>query len=309
MDNEMKLSDEYQTCVVTGGAGFIGRYLCEELLKQERQVVCIDNFCNAVPESVEDMMGNPLFTLVAKDISRDSIKAAFAGADVVFHQACSKCGVCRDVPQIDLMTNAWGSWRVFHTARELGVKKIVHASSGSVNNGKPNSFYGVTKLAGESYLRAFAQYHADFKYSVLRYYHVYGPRQNYTQTGGVIPIFISKVLKGEPTLVFGGNQVRHFTHVKDVVAANILAANSSKLENAAFDVVSDVKITIKDLAVLIHELMETEPIAIEQLPSQPGDIAKFDLLNTPIKLAGMIFMNDLEAGLLETIEWYRSRIT
>ena len=291
--------------LVTGGAGFIGSHICEELVKQKKQVICVDNLIAGKRENLDKWWNPLLCTFVKTDvINMLGMPELFDEVDIVFHNAASKCTVCRDDPHRDLMVNAWGSYCVFEAARRAKVKKIVHASTGSTMNGKPKSFYGVSKLTGESYLRAFREYYSKFRYSVLQYYHVYGPRQDNSKVGGVIPIFIRNIRNGEPVTIYGdGLQVRHFTNVKDIVNVNFLAANDSKTDGEFYQVVSDVKVNILQLAKMIYKLTgKEEDIQFE--PTRLGDIRNFNITNEKLKDLGVEFQNDFEEGLRETIEWY-----
>jgi len=293
--------------LVTGGAGFIGSHICEELLKQDKKVICVDSLVAGKRDNIQDFFANPKFKFMEEDIVFLSPKA-FEGVDVVFNNAASKCTVCRNDPQKDLIVNAWGAWNVFHRSQETGVKKVVHASTGSVLNGKPKSFYGVSKLAGEAYLGAFKDYWDDFTYTILRYYHVFGPRQEHSDKGGVIPIFIRRLLNDQSIIVFGdGLQVRHFTHVKDVVNANFLAAENSHTDNEDYEILSDVTITILKLAETLQDLLEKNTGIIFQ-PRRSGDIDKFPVNNQKIKALGFDFESDFKGKLLETVEWYAKEL-
>jgi nucleoside-diphosphate-sugar epimerase len=289
--------------LVTGGAGFIGSHICEEVLNQGKQVVCVDNLVAGKHQNIQ-FFANPNFTFIKKDIVDLSVEE-FKGVDVVFNNAASKCTVCRDDPKKDLLVNAWGAWNVFHCARESNVKKVVHASTGSVLNGKPKSFYGVSKLAGEAYLRAFKDYWGDFNYTVLRYYHVFGSRQESSDKGGVIPIFIRRLLQDQPLVIFGdGKQVRHFTSVKDVVNANFLVAENAGANCEDYEVLSNVTITILDLAHLLQKLLDVKT-EIQFQPRRLGDIEKFNVNNEKLMALGFQFNPNFEEELLETAKWYK----
>jgi UDP-glucose 4-epimerase len=305
----IELSDKYKTFLVTGGAGFIGSHICEELLKQNKKVICLDNMVAGKAYNIKDLFDNPDFVFVKENVvDFDAMRPHFEGVDIVLHQAASKCTVCREDPLKDLMVNARGSWCVFEASRQAGVKKVVHASTGSIMDGKPKSFYGVSKQTGESYLRAFEDYYPEFKYTALRYHHVYGPKQEYSDVGGVIPIFIRRVYNNEPTLVFGdGNQVRHFTTVEDVAASNFFAANDSRTDNKVYNVISRVEISILDLAKMIHKFMGKEENIIHG-PDKPGDIKTFTATGEELEKLGFVYQNDFEKCLKETIDWYLKEV-
>jgi UDP-glucose 4-epimerase len=313
----MKL--HYANAAVTGGAGFIGSNLCEELVRQGVEVTCIDNLVAGKVENVEHLLGQPNFTFVQVDVTNlNELVDAFQGADVVFHNAASKNTVCRIDPALDLEVNGWGGWVVAEAARRASVEKVVHASTGSVYGElsqhpqtedhplRPRSFYGNSKLAGENYLRAHMEYHGAPRYSVIRYFHVYGPRQESGEFGGVIPIFIRRALAGEPLVIYGdGSQIRSFTYVHDDVLANIALANSQEADGEAFNAASGIQVTVLDLARMILELTGREDLEVRFEPWRPGDIRDFDVDNTKISSIGASFPTGFDEGLRQTLAWYR----
>lgn len=315
----------HKTYMVTGGAGFIGSHICEELLKLDKKVICVDNLVAGNIENIRPLQSDRKFEFRYSDIlqlkSRD-----FEGVDIVFHNAASKCNVCTLDPHLDLQVNAWGSQQIAENAIEAGVKKVVYGSTGSTNGGEPKSFYGASKLAAEAYLCALKEYHPEFRYTILRYYHVFGPRQDASDFGGVIPIFIMRNLLKKPLLIFGdGEQIRHFTSVKDVVRANFFAVERGEKKNQGkwgdfvdieepdnivktdcedYEVLSDTRITINALAELVCKLMGVKP-NIKYEPERPGDIKYFIARNSKLTSLGFKFTHKFEDYLKETIDWYK----
>ena len=294
--------------LVTGGAGFIGSHIAEAIVAQGKRVVVIDNLVAGKKENLKSWWNSDNCTFLNIDIANFDdfwkmlTNVKFEDVDVVFHEAASKCTVCRENPLRDLMTNAWGTHNICEYARLSGVKKVIYASTGSVRDGEPVSFYGASKLAGESYLRSFKEYYSDFSYNILRYYHVFGPRQDGGEFGGVIPIFIKKILNNEPITIYGdGRQVRHFTWVGDVVKANFQASENENI-SGIFNVVSDIKISINELAMMIYEIIKKIP-CIEYKPDKAGDIKKFEFKGNRFD---MEYDNNFSDRLTETIDWYRS---
>ena len=308
---------------VTGAAGFIGSHIAEELVNQGKEVICIDNYATGNQENLKPWWDDRLCTMMAKPIQ--TIKAAdLEGVDTVFNNAAAKATYCFEHPERDLMVNALGNFRVFDAAREAGVRKVVHASTGSVygddyEDGRytltkedshliPKSFYGVSKLAGEAYLRAFREYYPEFQYVILRYYHVFGPRQDASPYGGVIPIFIRRALEGKPLVINGdGEQVRFFTWVKDVVKANFIVAESKVANHEAFNVAGSEPVTISELAEIIKGTMghlHDCKVEIEYAPARPGDIKFFNV--SCAKIAGIRGRPEtgFGEGLSMTINWY-----
>ena len=221
---------KYKKALVTGGAGFIGSHLIEELLNEGLEVVSIDNYSTGKKSNLEEFYNHPNLSQVDCDIcDYQRVKKYFKGVDVVFHQAASKKTICLKDPRKDLDVNAKGTFNILELARHFGVKKVVHASTGSVYGEakylpqneahplNPASYYGVSKLAAERYVDVFRHSHG-LDTTILRYFHVYGARQDSSEDGGVVSIFIRLMLSGKPVTIFGdGTQLRSFTYVKDIV--------------------------------------------------------------------------------------------
>ena len=307
--------------IVTGGAGFIGSHIVEKLLEKNTKVICIDNFVAGKKENVDAFTNNANFQLVDADVSDlKSIISYFEDVDVVYHQAASKCTVCTIDPHLDLRVNGQGTFNVLEASRLNNVRKVVHASTGSVNGEaqylpqdekhplNPVSFYGVSKLAGEKYCNAFLNYY-NMDVTVLRYYHVYGPRQDHSDLGGVIPIFIRKILNGESPTIFGdGSQLRSFTYVNDLVDANFLVASNNSSKGKVYNCASGIKVTIKELAEKLLKIMNREDLEILYEDWRPGDIKVFDINNSRIKNLGLQFRTTFDDGLEETIQWLASEL-
>jgi UDP-glucose 4-epimerase len=311
----------YQKALVTGGAGFIGSHIVEELLKLGIEVVSVDNYFAGKRENLVGLEPQELLHEIECDVTDyDALKQCFEGVDIVFHEAASKKTICLNDPRRDLEINAKGAFNVLELARDFGVRKVVHASTGSVYGEalytpqdeehplRPTSYYGVSKLAGEKYVQAFAHLYG-LNTTVLRYFHVYGPRQESSDVGGVVPIFIRRLLHGQPPIIFGdGTQQRSFTYVKDVVRANLLVAVHPQAQGEAYNCASGAKITIHELADRLVRLCghegQLEPLYDDWAP---GDIKVFDIRNQKLRDLGFEFEMDWDRGLRETLAWYRHR--
>jgi UDP-glucose 4-epimerase len=248
--------------VVTGGAGFIGSNLVEELAK-DYDVIVIDNLSTGRIENIAHLKNIEFINGSVTDLCL--LNNVFVGTECVFHQAALP-SVQRSVddPISSNLANADGTLNVLVAARDCNVKKVVFASSSSVYGDsvilpkqeemKPNpkSPYAITKLTGEHYCMVFSEIYG-LSTTCLRYFNVYGPRQNpRSQYAAVIPIFIIRILSGEPPIIFGdGSHTRDFTFVKDVVKANILAMKSEN--QGIFNIACGRRIS---LAVLAHRIME-----------------------------------------------------
>jgi len=313
----MSLSKKYKKALVTGGAGFIGSHIVEGLLEEGLEVVSIDNYIGGKPENLSelhDMYGKKLIELDVDVTDYDALKACFDGVDIVFHQAASKKTICLNDPRKDLLINGTGTFNILELARDFGVKKVVHASSGSVYGEarycpqdeehplNPTSYYGVSKLAGEKYVRAFCDLY-DMDCTILRYFHVYGPRQENSDVGGVVSIFGRKAFSKQPLIIYGdGTQQRSFTYVKDIVRINFLAALTEGTKGEAYNCASGINITIKELAdkVMNHYGLAG---AIEYRDWMVGDIKVFDVSNEKLRNLGFNFEWQFNDGLEKTLEW------
>lgn len=305
--------------VVTGGSGFIGSHICEELLSQGKEVVSIDNYVYGTRHNIEPFLDNHRFTAINADISKaEDLKGRFDGADGVFNLAASKCTYCRVDPALDMRVNGLGALNVATEAVMAKVKKVVHVSTGSVYGLNPDyndlsvfqedgvsfapvSYYGVSKLAGERYFEAIRQYYG-LRHTIARYYHVYGPRQKGGSRGGVIPIFIQKILAGEPIHIFGdGKQIRAFTYVKDTVHHTLRLMEDEATDFEAYNIASNERVTISYLAYKLMELMKKEVPVIHEGARQ-GDIHDIEVSNEKI---GPYDWKSFEEGIASTIAHYR----
>jgi len=304
--------------VVTGGAGFIGSHLVQELLKRGYQVSILDNLSTGKFSNVEPVLISKDAEFVRGSISDlRLLRKVLSGADYVFHQAALP-SVPRSIknPRASHITNATGTLNVLLAARDSGVKKVVFASSSSVYGDtptlpkvedmapNPQSPYAVTKLAAEQYCRVFERVYG-LNTACLRYFNVYGPRQDPGSLyAAVIPLFINSALTGKSPVIFGdGEQTRDFTYVKDVVTANILAAES--LATGVFNVGSGSRVTINRLAQLIIKIVGDSKIKVVHREARSGDILHS---LADISLAGTFGYRPrytLEEGLPEVVEYLR----
>jgi len=303
--------------LVTGGAGFIGSHLCDALIARGGRVTCVDSLVGTggSTRNVEHLLGHPRFGLVVEDVLEWAAEADMRGFDCVFHQAASKNSVALEDPERDLTVNALGTLRLLRRAAADGVRRFVHGSTGSVfgeadsRHGEdtpkaPVSPYGISKLAGESYCCVLGTL-LDVDYTVLRYYHVVGPRQDSSDSGGVVPIFVHRRLEGRPLMIHGsGAQTRSFTSVHDVVRANLWAAESDQARRRQFNCASGIQVSIQELADFV--IAETGGRGIiEYAAPRPGDIAHFAVDNTSLRRAGVAFQTDWRAMVREVIDSQR----
>jgi len=315
----MIFKKRYKKALVTGGAGFIGSHLVEGLLKDGLEVISIDNYIAGKKENLADFHSYPDFNEVNCDITDyQKMEPYFEGVDIVFHEVASKMTVCLEDPRKDLAVNAEGTFNVLEASRKHAVNKIVHASTGSVYGAalyyptdenhplNPTSFYGVSKLAGDRYARLFSDFY-NMDVTILRYYHVFGPRQESSDVGGVVSIFARRALYDQPLIIYGdGTQLRSFTYVKDVVDINKFVADSDDKKSEAYNCASGIKVTIYELATKILKYYKKEHLEIQFRDWKLGDIKKFDVDNSKLRQLGFKWNTDFDEGLAETLEWSKN---
>ena len=295
--------------VVTGGAGFIGSHLVDALVGRGDEVTVVDDLSG--PGSLWNIEHHSGLAVQRIDVATWALDADLTDVDVVFHLACTSLPVSMRDPELDLRTNALGTLRLLEAVARAGVRKYVHASSGSVfgeplagrqdedHLTRPASFYGVSKLAGESYVRVMADLHG-IDFAALRYYKVVGPRQAAGDDGGVVPIFIRRALAREPLIVHGtGEQVRSFTSVHDVVAATLLAADHPAARGF-YNVGSARTATIGELATFVSDVVGGVPIL--HAPARPGDVFELRVDAERIRALGATFDIDWRDAVREVIE-------
>ncbi|MCG8606045.1 SDR family NAD(P)-dependent oxidoreductase [bacterium] len=311
------LDFQFEKAIVTGGAGFIGSHIVEGLVRMGVETISIDNYFAGKHENLAHLDYYPNLTEVNCDVTDfERMEEYFQDVDIVFHQAASKKTICLQDPRRDLDINAKGTFNLLELSMKYGVKKFVHASTGSVYGEAkyfpqdeehpviPTSYYGISKLAGERYVQVYNHlYNLDT--TILRYFHIYGPRQESSDVGGVVSIFTRAILQDQPITIFGdGTQLRSFTYVEDVVKANILAAVSPVSSGQIYNCASGIKVTINELAQSIKRILEKESTEIVYRDWLPGDIRVFDVDNSRIKQQlGMQFLTDFDKGLELTVAW------
>ena len=298
---------------VTGGAGFIGSHLAEELARHDYYVTIIDDLSTGKMENLQNLINNENVQFIQSSITDLALlQKFFQGVDYVFHQAAIP-SVPRSIenPFASHEANITGTLGVLLAARDNGVKKVIYASSSSVYGDtptlpkredmlpNPQSPYAITKLTSEYYCHVFHQVYA-LPTACLRYFNVYGPRQDpASQYAAVIPRFIQMVYRGSPLIIFDdGEQTRDFTFIKDVVGANILAAETDA--TGTFNIGRGESISINRLAELIIRLTgnNVEPVHEK---ARPGDI-KHSLADiSRAKTFGYAPGYNLKEGLTETI--------
>ncbi len=305
--------------LATGGAGFIGSHLSEELVRRGYATVIIDDLSTGKMENIQELLRNENVEFVRGSVTDLAlIERLLKETYCVFHLAAVS-SVPRSIesPQASHEVNVGGTLNVLLAARENGVKKVIYSSSSAVYGDAPSlskkedmtpqplSPYAVTKLAGEYYCRVFQDIY-QLPTVCLRYFNVYGPKQDPdSQYAAVIPIFIKMVSGGNAPVIFGdGEQTRDFTFVKDVVVSNILAAESGAC--GILNIGSGESTTTNHLAGLTIELLGSNVMPVHR-ETRAGDIRYSQADISRARAIGYEPRYSLKAGLGETIKWLRGR--
>jgi UDP-glucose 4-epimerase len=303
--------------VVTGGAGFIGSHLVDQLIAAKRRILVIDNLAVGRLDNLAQHKDDPHFSFVQADVSdRQTMRQLIAGADRVFHLA-ALADIVPSVqnPQEYFDANVNGSYAVAEAARLAGVRRLIYAASSSCY-GIPNSYptpetadirpqypYALTKYLGEQTLLHWAQVY-ELPVISLRFFNVYGPRARTSGTyGAVFGVFLAQKLAGKPLTVVGdGTQTRDFTYVADVVNA-ILAAAERGVAGQIYNVGSGDTVSVNRLV----ELIGTE--RIEHLPKRPGEpdctFADITKITSEIGWSPCIPIEEGVARLLHNLDYWR----
>ncbi|MFI8377927.1 SDR family oxidoreductase [Leeuwenhoekiella sp. NPDC079379] len=313
--------------LVTGGAGFIGSHIIETLLKLDARVRCLDNFSTGKHKNIEAFIDNPLFELIEGDI-RDyeiCLKAA-TGCDFVSHQAALG-SVPRSIenPILTHAVNSTGFLNIIDASRKAKVKNFVYAASSSTYGsskalpkiesefGEPLSPYALTKLGNEKYAAVYKRTY-DFNSIGLRYFNVFGPRQDINGSyAAVIPKFLQALINHQPPVINGdGSFSRDYTYIDNVVQANLLAltATSDCVLNEIFNVACAAQTSLVELVNLLKHRLLIHDTKVQNLqpvfgPERAGDVPHS--LASITKARNFLGYNpefNLAEGLNVTVDWY-----
>lgn len=300
--------------LVTGGAGFIASHIVDKLIKLKHHVCIVDNLFAGKEDNINDKA-----TFYKCDITEmEKLKIVFEveKPEVVIHHA-AQIDIQASIknPVFDAEVNIIGTINILECCREFGVRKIIYPSSAAVygkpkylpveenNEVDPISFYGISKHTPEHYIKSYAQLYG-FTYSIFRYANVYGERQNPKGEGGVVSIFVDKLLNNQTPFIFGnGEQTRDFIYVKDIAEANILALY--KGDNEIMNISSNKATTVNEVFMLISNITGGNVEAIYK-DIRKGDIEHSYLNNDKArKKLGWKVRFKLEDGLREMVQYYK----
>lgn len=307
-------------CLVTGGAGFIGSNLADELLRQGASVRIIDNFSTGFRENLEEIRGE--FDLVEGDLNdENAVRRALEDVEIVFHQAALP-SVPRSVedPLSTHESCATATVRLLTKAKDAGVRRFVYAASSSAYGDQetlpkqesmrpePLSPYAAAKLMGEHYCTVFNRIYGMETIS-LRYFNVFGPRQNpASMYSGVISRFIDALMKEEEPVIYGdGSQSRDFTYVANVVDANIRAATVGSGFGETYNAANGERTSLAELLGVLKEITGRQAVQPRYEPARKGDVLHSQADNSKaVGVLGYQNLIGLEDGLRLTIEWWKS---
>ena len=323
----MRIQLSNKKILVTGGAGFIGSNLCEELLQRENSVVCLDNFATGKRENIEKLQANPNFKLIEGDIRNiDDCSKAVQGVDYVLHQAALG-SVPRSIkdPITSNEVNVTGFLNMLVASRDEGVKRFVYAASSSTYGdsetlpkvedkiGKPLSPYAITKYVNELYADVFSKTYG-LETIGLRYFNVFGRKQDPNGAyAAVIPKFVGQFMKGESPVINGdGNYSRDFTYIDNVIQANLLAitVQDNKAVNTVYNVAYGERNTLNDLVSCLKKYLSEfdnsiGKIEVKHGPNRMGDIPhSLASIDKAKELLNYNPVFSLEEGLKEAVNWY-----
>jgi nucleoside-diphosphate-sugar epimerase len=306
--------------VVTGGAGFIGSHLVEELLRRGASVAVVDDFSSGKDANLAGMKGSlEVFRATITDLK--SLERPMSGAEVVLHLA-ARTSVPRSVadPIESNRINIDGTLNVLVAARDAKVRRVVFAASSSAYGETPTlpkteamrpepiSPYGVTKFVGEMYAKVFGRCYGLENVS-MRYFNVFGPRQDPgSPYSGVLSRFITALRDGNQPVVFGdGEQSRDFTYVANVVDATLRAAETPGVSGMVFNGGTGGRFTLNYTLALLGKI-SGKPASAKYDPPRSGDIrdSQADISLAREKL-GYVPSVDFEEGLRRTWEWYKTQ--
>ncbi len=310
--------------LVTGGAGFIGSYVIEELLPlQPKKIIIIDNFIRGSRANMKNFAGNPLIEFHEGDIRDNALlEKCIAGTDYVFHMAALRINACAANPRDGFEVMLQSTFEIAQLCVKHKIKKVIYSSSASVyglaqhfptpENDNPynnQTFYGAAKMWGEQLFRSY-KFMYGLDYTALRYFNAYGPRMDtdgkYTE---VMIKWLDCIRDGRNPLIYGdGSTTMDFVYVRDIAKANI-AALQADVTDEAFNIGNCEETSLKQLLDVLLKVNDSnlkpefrEENSINPVSRRLADISKAK------KLLNFTPTVSLEKGLKELSEWYFEKI-
>ena len=306
--------------LITGGAGFIGSNLADELIRQGAKVKIIDDLSTGFRENLEEIKGD--FDFIEGNLNdSEKLQKAVEGVEIIFHQAALP-SVPRSVEDPSATHEACvnATFNLLNAAKENNVKRVVYAASSSAYGDqptlpkvetmipKPLSPYAGAKLMGEYYCQIFSRVYG-LEAVCLRYFNVFGPRQNPSSMySGVISRFIDALMKDETPVIYGdGEQSRDFTYIANVVDANIKAAQTSQGISEVINAANGDRISLNELLEVLKKITDKPDVSAEYKDERAGDVKHSQADNTrAVEWLGYEKLVGLEDGLRKTIDWWKT---
>jgi len=307
--------------LVTGGAGFIGSHVVDALVEAGHEVVVVDNFWEHGGGRVENVHPQAkLYQIDIRDWNTLSGALVRNHPEVVYHLAAqNSVSYSTKNPAYDASVNVVGMENLLETCTAHQVRKVVFSSTSAVYGtvqqmpihedtpmSTPESPYGITKFAGEQYLRYWHKAHG-LQYTILRYANVYGPRQDPSGEAGVIGIFADRMLRKKPVRIdWDGEQSKDYVYVGDVARANLLALERG--DGQAYCIGTGKATSVNELYRLLSEATETM-VGVIEAPKRPGDVRLFAFDSSKARQElGWEPQVSLKEGLQQTVSYYQERI-
>ncbi len=306
--------------LITGGAGFIGSNLADEILRQGGKVVILDNLVTGFRENLEEINGD--FEFIEGDLNDDNkLASAVEGVETIFHQAALP-SVPRSVenPIETHQACVNGTFNLLLKAKKNNVRRLIYAASSSAYGDKeilpkvetmlpePLSPYAAAKLMCEYYCQVFYKVYG-LETVCLRYFNVFGPRQNpASQYSGVISRFVDALMANKTPIIYGdGETSRDFTYIANVVDANIKAAQTTKGIGEVMNAANGERVSLNELLEILKKITGKESVTAEFQPTRKGDVKHSQADNTrAVEWLGYEKLVGLEEGLRRTIEWWQA---
>jgi len=316
------MSKDYSRILVTGGAGFIGSHQVDRLLHEGFQVTVIDDLSTGQAGNINRHKNRKEFNFIKGDI-RDFklVKKIMKDVDAVFHEAAlTSVALSVEDPILTNDINVTGTLNLLKACSDHHVKRFMFASSAAIYGDtpltqkredmtpNPTSPYGASKLAAENYVKLFHELYG-LETVILRYFNVYGPRQNFSTNGsegGVIAIFLNRMLKNAPPVIHGdGKQTRDFVHVQDIVEANMLALNNKAAAGEVFNIATGKKASVNQVTDTMKEILNRKSLETIHAAPRPGDIRHiYADISKAEKVLGFHPKTPLKEGLVALVDWY-----